>query len=296
MGAITSTCPQRVSDALRWGFQLLTARQIETPRLDAELLLAHTLSTDRSSIYTRWEECLCQDDITFYTELIRRRAQHEPVAYLVGERAFFDIRVHVTRDVLIPRPETEHLVEDALAWADTVGQISRVVDVGTGSGAIAIALARHLPEACVLGLDVSWPALQVARSNVGRYSLGGRVELVQGDLLTAVSGPLDLVVANLPYIASTELPDLERNVVGYEPHLALDGGRDGLDLVRRLLHQLPQRLARPGLCLLEIDFRQAETVKALAYRQTPDACVSMLRDYAGLERVVRIARGKESHV
>jgi len=164
------------------------------------------------------------------------------------------------------------------------------VDVGTGSGAIALVLARHLAQARVWATDVSLAALHVARANLQHYGLAQRVALVCGDLLTPLAGPFDLIAANLPYVTSDELPTLAPDVRAYEPRLALDGGPDGLALIARLVDQAPERLARPGLLLLEIDPRQAAQVTALAHNAFPDADVTILKDYAGWDRVVCVER------
>jgi release factor glutamine methyltransferase len=283
-------CPHRVGDALRWAVALLVARGTETPRLDAELLLAHVLDADRPQVLTRRDNCLTPAQAERFTDLVRRRVAHEPVAYLLGERAFFDVTLRVTPATLIPRPETEHLVEEALAWARTHPRPLRVVDVGTGSGAIAIVLARHLPEAFVWAIDVSLPALQVAAENVRRYALSDRVQLVQADLLTAMSGPMDLIVANLPYVPVGDMAELEPNVRLYEPHLALEGGADGTEIMMRLIEKLLYHLACPGLALFEIDPRQAEPLRAIVADWLRDARVSLIRDLAGHERVLRIER------
>jgi release factor glutamine methyltransferase len=280
-----------VRDAVRWAIPLLVVSGSETPRLDAEVLLGHVLSTSRAGLLAHGDDALSAEQAAQFAQLVRRRVAHEPVAYLVGQRAFYDVELLVDRRVLIPRPETEHLVDDALEWARRgAGQEAlRIADVGTGSGALAVTLARHLPAARVWAVDLSPDALQVATANVRRYGLEQRVLPVCADLLSALGGPLDLVVANLPYVRAAEVAGLAADVAAYEPHLALDGGIDGLNAIRRLLPQVAERLAAPGLVLLELDPWQAEATVEVARRQLPAAEVSVLRDYAGLERVVRIA-------
>lgn len=275
----------------------LAAAGCDTPRLDAEVLLAYVLGTDRAGLHLHWREPLAPADADRLAGLVARRAAHEPVAYLIGERAFYDVDLYVDRHVLIPRPETEHLVEEALAWTAAYSPAApggtdhawRLADVGTGSGALAVVLGRRLPGAHVWAVDRSPAALAVAARNVARYGLEGRVLPLCGDLLAPLAGPLDLVLANLPYVRRDEVPTLQRDVAAYEPRLALDGGADGLDLIRRLLPQAAERLARPGLLLLEIDPRQAPTAAALALAALPGASVAVLRDYSGRERVVRAA-------
>ena len=287
-----SRCPARsIRDALRWGTRALAGRSA-TPRLDAEVLLAYLLEIPRPRLHALPGDCLSEKAAQEYTDLIRQRMAHEPVAYLTGERSFYDADLLVNPSVLIPRPETEHLVEEALSWAQSSGKRPlRIVDVGTGSGAIAVVLARHLPKALILAVDISLPALRVAALNVRRHSTSGRVTLVCGDLLAPFAGPLDVVIANLPYVDHQQLAVLAPDITAYEPLSALDGGVDGLDLIRRLIPQVPDRLAHPGLLLLEIDHPQAEEVSAMIRRHLPDADTRVIPDYAGLNRALRVARG-----
>ena len=290
--APAESCPQLVGDALRWAVRLLVARGADTPRLDAELLLAHLLDVDRAQVLIRRDDCLTPTQVERFTELVQRRVRHEPVAYLIGERAFYDVDLRVTPATLIPRPETEHLVEEALTWAKKQSGRLRVVDVGTGSGAIAIVLARHLPEATVWAVDLSLPALRVAWENVRRYGLSERVWLVQSNLLKPMGAAFDLILANLPYVSMADMAVLEPNVADYEPHLALEGGTDGTEIMTRLIEQLPARLACPGLALFEIDPRQAGPLQAAAAVLLPDARALLVHDLAGHERVLRIERGE----
>lgn len=283
-------CLPRVGDALRWAIRLLVAHGIETPRLEAELLLSHVLGEDRARLYALWETSLSPEQVERFTQWVRRRARREPLAYLVGQRAFYDLTLEVTPEVLIPRPETEHLVEAALAWAKGQDRPLRIIDVGTGSGALAVAVARHLPTARVWAVDLSPQALQVAQRNVLRYGLADRIALIQGDLLTAFKGPFDLILANLPYVSTEELPTLAPEIALYEPRLALDGGRQGVEVILRLLASLPWALAVPGLALFEIDPRQAAPLKAEAADLLPEAEIRLLQDYAGRERVLYIER------
>jgi release factor glutamine methyltransferase len=246
----------------------------DSPRLDAELLLAHVLGVDRAQLVMRGGEQAAPDDRTRYLALLTRRAKREPIAYILGRKDFRNITLAVDPRVLIPRPETELLVEVGLR----LPQGARVVDVGTGSGAVALALKHDRPDLDVVGVDLSAGALSVARMNAQR--LGLQVEWVEGDLLDGVSG--DAVLANLPYIADDEL--LPPEVARYEPHGALLGGPDGLDPVRRLIAQLG---ARPQIWLvaLEIGYTQAAATAALL-EQAGFAEIERLRDLAGHERVV----------
>jgi release factor glutamine methyltransferase len=273
-----------VHDALAWARSVLAG---DSESIDAPLLLMHVLGVDRAALLTHPERELTPEQATSFCALIEQRAAGVPVPYLTGSRAFYDLDFAVTPDVLIPRPETEHLIESALQWAR---RDVRLVDVGTGSGAIAVTLAVHLPEARVWAVDVSAAALEVARQNAIRHGAAERITFVQGDLLEpliAADQPIDLVVANLPYIASDELKVLP--VALHEPLLALDGGADGLDLIRRLLDQAPRVLAQEGLLLMEIAAGQGARVCALSRVTFPGAHVTLIRDYAGLDRVVRVA-------
>lgn len=283
-----------IGRAILWATRCIAASGSVTPRLDAEVLLGYILGLSRAQLNARWDELLAVGQFDRYAELVRRRVAHEPVAYLIGQKAFYDIQLYVGRGAFIPRPETEHLVEEALAWARTLPLAEnsplRVVDVGTGSGALAVALARHLPQARMWAVDISAEALAIAARNLNRYGLEGRVLLLCADLLSAFGEPFDLIVANLPYVRRGDLASLPQDIIGYEPCEALDGGEDGLEVIRRLLDQAPGRLAVPGLLLLEIGHGQGKQVKEVAQACLPDATVSLLHDYAGLERVVRVER------
>jgi len=277
-----------IGDGLRWAVRVLAQAGVDSPRLDAELLMAHAIASSRAALYTRWYEALAPSDVDLFTNLVRRRVRREPLAYITGTRAFYDIDISVAPGVLIPRPETERIVEETLSWCQTLGlRAPRIADVGTGSGALAIVLARHLPRARIVASDLSAEALTAALRNVAHYGLEDRVDLVRADLLGALSGPFDVIVANLPYVPQDRLDSLAPEVRDHEPRLALDGGPDGLDVIRRLVPQVADRLRRPGLLLLEIDNGQADTALQLVRDQLPHSQVETLRDLAGLERIVR---------
>jgi release factor glutamine methyltransferase len=246
----------------------------DSPRLDAELLLAHVLGVDRAQLVMRAGEQARPDDRTRYLALLSRRAKREPIAYILGRKDFRHLNLAVDPRVLIPRPETELLVEVGL----TLPRGARVADIGTGSGAIALALKQERPDLDVVGLDVSAGALSVARMNAQRLRL--EVTWVQGDLLGDVE--CDAVLANLPYVAEDEL--LAPEVARYEPSGALLGGPDGLDLVRRLIQETAEQ-TRISLIALEIGHTQADATAALL-RQAGFTRVERLRDLAGHERVV----------
>lgn len=290
------SCPMRVRDAVHWAIRLFVAHQAESPRLDAELLLAHVLQLDRTQILIRWDACLNADQAQRYTALVQRALDDVPIPYLTGERDFYDVTLRVTPAVLIPRHETEHLAEEALAWAAIHPGPLRLVDVGTGSGALAIVLARHLPQAAVWAADISEDALAVARDNARRYGLEARIQFVASDLLDRLAGPFEIIVANLPYIDPQAWPELQASIRKHEPRLALDGGICGTVIMERLIAQLPAHLAVPGLALLECDPQQIDTLIAAARAALPGAAISALKDLAGWDRVVRISREADDTV
>jgi release factor glutamine methyltransferase len=257
-----------------------------TPALDARLLLAHVLGRDHAYLVAHDDETLTAAQAAAYDQLLARAATDEPIPYLIGHAPFFGQAFAVSPAVLIPRPETEQLVEAALAWGRGRGP-RRVADVGTGSGCIAVTLARHWPAAEIVAVDVSAAALAVARSNAERLA-SGHVALVRGDLLAAFGPGLDLIAANLPYITRQEWTMLPDGVKSYEPSLALDGGTDGLDAIRALLPQAAERLRPGGLVLLEIGWRQGAAAATLAQAAFPAARVEVRPDFAGHDRLVVI--------
>jgi release factor glutamine methyltransferase len=253
-----------------------------SPRLDAQLILGHVLDKPREYLIAHGEAPITDRDEQIFHKLLTLRSKGMPIAYILGSRPFFDRTFIVTSHVLIPRPETEHLVEAAIAWGKDRGGI-RLVDVGTGSGVIALILAAHLPQANVIAADVSHAALLIARENGSDLA---NVQYVHANLLEPLRGPFDIICANLPYIDTGEMNVLE--VAHFEPHVALDGGPGGLVLIQRLLDQAPARLATPGLLLLEIGADQGPAVEVLAKVAFPNANVSIIKDYAKLDRVVRV--------
>lgn len=261
-------------------------RQSPTPALDARLLLEHALGRDHAYLVAHDDDPLPIEALDVYRHTLERAAAGEPIPYLTGRAPFMGLDFLVSPNVLIPRPETEQLVEAAAAWGRGREEI-RIVDVGTGSGCIAVSLASILPRAAVLAVDVSAAALAVAAINIGRHA-PGRVQLVQGDLLAAIGPGLDLIAANLPYVAGPEWPTLPIGVKSYEPVLALDGGTDGLDLIRKLLPQAAARLRPGGLALLEIGWQQGPAVISLAQAAFPGATVTLQQDFAGHDRIIAI--------
>lgn len=268
----------------------LQAAGVDTPRLDAELLLAYCLDVERSYLLAHPEHPLSPTQHECFEQLVAHRAAREPLAYLTGERWFYGLRFQVNPHVLIPRPETEMLVEQGLAWLRQRAQRPQtVVDVGTGSGAIAVALARHAPHsATIIASDLSFAALTVARSNARRHHVLPRLHFIQSDLLAALRGPLHLILANLPYVSPQERNGLMPEVRDHEPVQALFAGASGLELIARCLAEASSRLAAGGAMLLEIGYQQGEAVQTLARRRFPQAQITLHHDLAGLPRLVSI--------
>ncbi len=229
------------------------------------------------------------DQTVAFSALIQRRIGHEPTAYITGHKEFFGIDFKVSPGTLIPRPDTELLVETAIELANTAFPRSCLIaDVGTGCGAIAISLALHLPQAKFYATDISAAALELARSNCRRHRVSHRVRLLQGDLLEPLPEPVQLIVANLPYISEPELPRLPLEISMFEPQMALAGGTDGLMQIERLLSQASSKLSSGGAVLLEVGYDQGSAVKSLAQKCFPTAKISVMTDLSGLDRVVRI--------
>ncbi len=279
-----------VGRALVSAAQRLSDSGSETARLDSQVLLAHVLRKNRSWLFAHYEHELSDDVCRRYADLITRRRRREPVAYLLGRKEFYGLEFAVDPRVLIPRPETELLVDLALAQiSDRHGRPVVVADVGTGSGAIAITVAVHAPGAKVYGIDISRDALVVAEENRKRLAAEGGPLFLEGDLLSPLPEPADVIVANLPYIADEEYSGLQSDVRDYEPRVALQAGAEGLDLIERLLAQLPSRLQPRGAVLLEISPRQGEVVQKMAQQLNPrPSYVGLRRDYSGLVRTVTL--------
>jgi release factor glutamine methyltransferase len=279
-----------LTDSLH-GVSRRLAELSETPSLDSQVLHAHVLNEPRAWILAHPEFKLGRDQESRIQIALDRLEGGEPLPYVLGHWEFFGLDFKVTPDVLIPRPETEGLVERALGWLSAHPKRRRAADVGTGSGCIAIALAARLHDLNLLASDVSGEALEVARLNADRNGVAGRIQFVQADLLncqpsTFTRQPFDLIVANLPYIPSGRLRTLD--VARREPVLALDGGEDGLDLIRRLVGRATAMLAAGGAMLLEIDSSQSEALRAMAAETFPGARVAVYPDLAGFERVIEI--------
>ena len=280
-----------VGRLLTWTADFLKRRGFESPRLDAEVMLAHVLDWPRVQLYTHFPDEVADSPRGRFRELVRRRAEGSPVAYLVGRKEFYSLTFEVTPAVLIPRPDSEFVVAEFLQATEGAESI-RAVDVGTGSGCLAIASAARRPGARFVAIEISPEALAVARRNAERLGVIDRIDFREGNLLAPVAdeGPFDAVVSNPPYIPTSEIPRLEPGVRDFEPHLALDGGPDGLDIVRRLIDQSIPLLKPGGHLILEIGTAQEAPVRAIISDRTEFRLAPTVRDLAQHPRVIHATR------
>jgi len=282
---------------LEWTASFFKRKNVEPARLSAELILAHVLQQPRIKLYTNYDRPLSEAELVQCRDLVKRASEQEPIAYLTGRAHFFNLEIDVTRDVLIPRPDTETLVENVLQFVRHQGgfESPRVLDLCTGSGCIAAAIAHHLKTAVVTATDISEAAIAVARKNIERLNLSGRVIVEQGDLFEPSNSmvdvqPFDLIVSNPPYIATGQIETLDRSVRDYEPRLALDGGPDGLTIHRRILEQAPARLVAGGRVYLEIAFDQGKLAMQVASEYPAFDEAKVLKDFGGHDRVLTLRR------
>ncbi len=265
----------------------LTAADVDAPRLTAEVVLAHALDISRPQLLAQPDDVLTPDQLARAQRDLDRLVNGEPLAYVVGHKEFYDVDLITDARALIPRPETECLIEHALkVFADRPAPL--IADVGTGCGAIALTLARHLPHAKVIATDLSPAAIDLARENAQRLGVAARLDFRVGSLLEPISETLDLLTANLPYIDDKDWPYLAKTIRGHEPKMAFIGGPDGLDLVRGLLYDAPRVTHPNSLILLEIGAYQGEAVTQVAQQNFPGARIEIRPDYAGLDRLAVI--------
>ncbi len=283
---------QTIGELLRRAVCDLTCRGIAEPEAAAEVLLADLLDLPRLSLFLEVHRVLSASQCDAYAARIRRRLQGEPVQYITGTQEFWSLSFQVNASVLVPRPETELLVEHgvkhARQWSRQTPAV-HLLDVGTGSGNIAVSLAHAVPRSRVWGIDISWDALQVARANARCHAVAGRTAWIQGDLLTPIRNPMPhfaLCTANLPYVTTDEWAQLPRDIQAYEPATALCGGGDGLDLIRRFIVMSSRVLAPGGMLLLEVGWQQAKTVMAVLRQQGAFSDVGVEQDLAGIDRMV----------
>jgi release factor glutamine methyltransferase len=278
---------------LNWTTDFFRKRGSESPRLDAEVLLAHARDCSRIELYTAFDTEPTEEQREAFREMVRRRGDGAPVAYLVGYREFYSLRMRVNESVLIPRPETEHVVIEALDRAKAMlaqapDRKLKVVDVGTGSGAIAISIAKHLPPATITAIDLSPEALQIAKWNADQHGVTDRVKFIEGDLLApiAADASIDIIVSNPPYVSDAEYAQLDKTVREHEPKSALVSGPKGTELIERLLHEAPSRLKGGGQIIIELSPMIADASAELVQKTGRFEPPKFIKDLAGLRRVL----------
>ena len=284
-----------VGRLLTWTTDYLKQHDSDSPRLDAEVLLADARECQRIDLYAAFDEVADERVRTKFREYVRRRALGEPVAYLVGYREFYSLSFRVTPDVLIPRPETEHLVVEVLDRLKEQGPSespARVADVGTGSGAIAIAVAKHAPSCTVTAIDASPKALEVAASNAERHDVVDRITMAEGDLFSAVpaEAQFDVVASNPPYVSESEWGELSKTVRDFEPRAALVAGPDGDEIIKRLIPQAAERLRAGGWLLMEVSPMIEQRVRASIAEDGHFRPAQPAKDLSGAIRVVKAQR------
>jgi len=275
--------------------QLISQLKNDSTELDAQIILAHTLGHPRTWLPAHLDTLLTAPQIAATTQAFDEYQADTPLPYIIGHWEFFGLEFDITKDVLIPRPETELLVEKAIAWLKASPERRTVADIGTGSGVIAVSIAMHMPDANILATDISLAALQVAKHNAEKFRVHHQIDFVECDLLPhsreaftlhAKRSPFDLICANLPYIPTATLQQLP--IFGREPTLALDGGADGLDLYRRLFKLAPGWLAPHGMMLLEIESTLGVQALSLAYDSFSDVTIHLHQDLAGNDRLLEV--------
>jgi release factor glutamine methyltransferase len=288
---VTTEQPWTIARLLDWTTRYLTGKDIENPRLDAEVLLSHALGCKRIELYTRHDDEPPEETRAKFKELVQQRVKGCPVAYLVGRKEFFSLELEVNRDVLIPRPDTESVVGECLRLAKEIAA-PQILDIGTGSGCLAVAVAKYHKTAYVTAVDVSAAALAVAARNAGKHGVAERIHFLEGDLFAPVPAGerFDLILSNPPYIPHGDIAGLAVGVREYEPHLALDGGADGYAVFDRLIAGAPERLKPGGYLIVEIGAPQEESARQRIEAVGVYELGKTILDGSGHPRVLR-ARG-----
>ena len=287
---MTSDDAWTIQRLLNWVTEYLTTKGIESPRFSAELLLSHVLGLKRIELYTQFNKSVAAEQLAGLRDLVKRAGQDEPVAYLTGKTEFYSLELAITRDCMIPRPETELLVQRAIEFLRTRDGLQFVCDLCTGSGCIAVAIAKNFSAARIIATDISDAALAVAEANVEKYQLKERITLLCGDLFEPLVRPLDvdkfdLIVCNPPYVSSAEYEELDKNVKDYEPRLALHAGEDGLDIYRRLVAKIDKFLKPNAALMLEIGYAQGPAVRELLEQTGAFAEIKIEKDLHNNDRI-----------
>ncbi len=291
--------PWTIQKLLNWVTEYFTGKGIDSPRLSAEWLLCYVLGLKRIELYTQFSKIVGQERLLQLHELVKRAGAHEPIAYITGKKEFYSLEFEITKDCLIPRPETELLVERAIEFLRTRNGEQFVCDLCTGSGCVAVAIARNFANCRIIATDISDAALAVAEKNVAKYGLMNRIKLLQGDLFEPVIAGLgpakfDLIVCNPPYVSEPEYEKLAPNIKDFEPKSALAAGNDGLDIIKKIIADTGQHLKPTGTLMLEIGNEQGNTVRTLLETAGCFSDVNIERDYSNLDRLaIAVAQQSE---
>lgn len=281
-----------VGEALRKYSSILKEQGVNEAEDSVKVILCHILNLNNSSLFANTQRLLTAGEIFKLENLVQKRIDHMPVAYIVNSKEFYSLDIYIDGRVLVPRPETETLVEEAIRfigeWKQLNSRTMLIADVGAGSGAISVALARNVKDSMIFAVDISRDALDVAMINIKRYKLEDRVAVIQGNLLQQMRGGLDMVVANLPYIAEEDIKLLPEEISRWEPRWALNGGKNGLEVMNELIKQASEKVNRGGCILLEIGKEQDTKIYENIMEILPEANISLIRDISGINRVVKI--------
>ena len=280
-----------IQKLLNWVTEYLTGKGIDSPRLSAELLLSQVLGLKRIELYTQFDKPVDKQQLDRLHDLVERAGQNEPIAYLVGRTEFYSLEINITPDCMVPRPETELLVERAIEFLRTRTSTQFVCDLCTGSGCIAVAIAKNFPDARIIATDICDSALAVAAGNIEKHQLKDRITLLCGDLFDPIISGLDvnefdLIVCNPPYVSTAEYEKLDRNVKDYEPKIALFAGVDGLDIYRRIIEKSDEFLKSDAALMLEIGFAQGQAVRQLLEQTGAFAEIKIEKDFHNNDRIV----------
>jgi len=281
-----------ISSLLTWSTEYFTKHHIDNPHLEAEILLSHALKLKRIELYIKHDKELNESELASYKTLILRRAKKEPSAYIIGNKAFMSLDFIVSPAVLIPRPETEHLVEAVIDYSKTVEYPINILDIGTGSGAIAISLANYIKNATVMAIDISNDSLLIAKQNAKKHEVESRITFLQSDLYSNIPSlnKFDVIVSNPPYIPSIEVEKLQEEIIKYEPIKALDGGDDGMALYSKIIPGSIAYLKSKGYLILEIGQGQFLSVNKIIVDTGLFNEAKIIKDYADIERIVIVQK------
>lgn len=278
-----------IGSIIKWTEQYFGSKGVESPRLDAEVLLSCVLKKERIYLYVHFDEPLEQGELAAFREMVKRRVLHVPVAYIIGYREFMGLTFKVSPDVLVPRPDTEILVQAVLDRVKDKMPAAEIADIGTGSGAVVLSLLKYIPDLSAVTVDISPFALAIAKENSRLLEVEDRVTFYEGDVYAPISDrKFDVIVSNPPYIPDADIAGLAPEVRDNEPHMALAGGRDGLDFYRQLVRKGASKLKSGGFLAFEVGIHQAKAVAALADDEALLGRTEIIKDYAGIERVVII--------